>query len=202
MIRSLRLLVLVSLAILSLALVSLACNRARNESSEPGPVPFDSLTAEERSQLVPDPLRYPEMQEGRLDTVDMQGEVQTGPHDGAAWHVHAINYAEGHIAITYTFFYTGPDSVALFAADRQPRLVDDRGNVYEGQLVLDNPRLAIEKGSTGVGVYVFQPALVQVADSLTLLINDSTPPVIRVGPWGVYHTPPGTSRRLEVRPGT
>lgn len=187
---------------LLLALGALACEREPvEEAAEPAPLPLDSLTVEEQAQFAVDPTRFPEMADGRLDTVDMRGQVPTGPNDVAAWHVQALNYASNHIAMTYAFWYTGPDSAANFAADRQPRLVDDRGNVYEGMLVPENPRLAIERATTGVGVYVFQPALVQGADSLTLTINDLTSPVIRVGPWGVHHTPPDTSGRIQVRPG-
>jgi hypothetical protein len=176
------------------------CDRPE-EAAVPEPAPFDSLTDEEKASFIVDVTRYPEMQEGRLDTVDMKAEVRTGPEDGAGWHVQAVNYAPDFIALTYVFFYTGPDSVTRFAADHQPRLVDDQGNMYEGLLLPDNPRLEIEANSTGMGVYVFEPALVQDADSLTLLINDATAPVMRVGPWGVYHTPADTGATLRLQPG-
>ena len=177
-----------------------ACDR-EEEAAAPAPLPLDSLTAEEKATFTVDVTRYPEMQDGRLDTVDMKGEVQTGPEHGAGWHVQAVNYATTFTALTYVFFYTGPDSMARFAADHQPRLVDDEGNVYEGMLLPDNPRLEIEANATGMGVYVFEPALAQGADSLTLLINDATAPVLRVGPWGVYHTPPDTGSTLRLQPG-
>jgi hypothetical protein len=176
-----------------------ACER-EEEVAEPAPLPLDSLTAAERSTFIVDVSRYPEMQEGRLDTVDMMAEVQTGPEDGAGWQVQAVNYAPDFIAISYVFFYTGPDSVARFAADNQPRLVDNLGNNYEGLLLPDNPRLEIEANATGMGVYLFQPGLVQGADSLTLMINAGTEPVIRVGPWGVYHTPADTGGSIRLQP--
>jgi hypothetical protein len=183
-----------------LLLAAAACER-EDEATEPEPLPLDSLTAAEKSSFIVDVSRYPEMQDGRLDTVDMKGEVQTGPEDGAGWHVQAVNYTPNFIALTYVFFYTGPDSVTRFAADHQPRLVDDQGNVYEGMLLPDNPRLQIEANTTGMGVYLFEPALVEGADSLTLLINDSTAPAIRIGPWGVYHTPADTGASLRLQPG-
>lgn len=175
--------------------LALACGGGSEESAEPAPVPLDSLTAAEREAMQVDPLRYPEMQDGRLDTVDMRADTPD-----ALWHVQAINYATEHIAITYTFGYVGPEPSTKFAADRQPRLVDNRGNVYEGMVVPDNPRLEIESGSTGVGVYVFRPGLVQDADSLSLMINDSTAPTLRIGPWGVVHTPPSEGG-IGIQPG-
>lgn len=184
------------LALVSLVSLAPACSRGPGDAAEGEPLPLDQLTPEEEASFFLDPTRYPEMQEGRLDTVDMSGQT-----DDAAWHVQVVNYAPSHIGMTYVFAYVGPEEVAQFAADRQPQLVDDRGNTYDGQLVLDNPRLAIESGSTGVGVYVFQPALIAGADSLTLLINDSTSPVIRIGPWNVERARSQTPA-LEVRPGS
>lgn len=176
-----------------------ACRGGEDEALEPAPIPLDSLSAEEEAQFAVDPTRFPEMQEGRLDTVDMQTQVATGPDHVALWHVQAINYTNDFIAITYAFGHDGPDSVAYFAADRQPRLMDNLGNVYEGAVVPENPRLESAQGTMSVGVYVFQPALAARADSLTLYVNDSTSPVIRVGPWGVYHTPERGG--VEVEPG-
>ena len=187
------------LLLVPVLLLPLACGGGEDEALEPAPVPIDSLSAEEEAQFAVDPTRFPEMQDGRLDTVDMQTQVPTGPESIALWHVQAINYSTDFIALTYAFGHDGPDSVAYFAADHQPRLVDDLGNVYEGSLVPENPRLEAAQGTMSVGVYVFQPALAAGADSLTLHVNDSTPPVIRVGPWGVDHTPERGG--LEVRPG-
>lgn len=146
------------------------------------------LTAAEEEAFRVDPSRYGEMADGRLDTVDM-----TGRSGAAAWQIQVMNYTPRHIAMTYAAWYTGPDSLALFAADGQPRLVDDLGNVYEGVMVADNPRIKIETGTTGVGAYVFEGPLDPAADSLTLHVNDSTPPVIRVGPFGVEHEPAGST---------
>ena len=143
----------------------------------------DSLSPEEIANLWPDPARYPEMRDGRMDTVDMRGESP-----GAEWHVQVVNYSDSHIAMTYAFSNNGVDTLS-FAADGQPRLVDDMGNIYGGIVVPENPRLEIETGAMGMGVYVFGPKLAQGAQSLTLFVNDSTAPVIRVGPWGVHHTP-------------
>jgi hypothetical protein len=83
--------------------------------------------------------------------------------------------------------------------------VDNLGNVYRGIVIPDNPRFEVETGTTAIGVYVFRPVLAQQADSLTLMVNDSTPPVLRIGPFGVYHEAtmrredPG--RRLRMQPG-
>jgi hypothetical protein len=182
-----------------LLLVPLACGGGEEETAEPAPVPLDSLSAEEEAQFAVDPTRFPEMQDGRLDTVDMQTRVPTGSDHIALWHVQAVNYTTDFIAITYAFGHDGPDSVAYFAVDHQPRLRDNLGNVYEGTLVAENPRLESAQGTMSVGVFLFQPALAAGADSLTLYVNDSTPPVIRVGPWGVNHAPERGG--LEVRPG-
>ena len=180
---------------LALLAAALACDRGP-ETEEAPPLHPDSLSQDEIASLAPDPLRYPEMRDGRLDTVDMRS---TG--GVADWHVQVVNYTTTHIAMTYAFSYDGPESTVMFAADRQPQLVDDQGNVYEGMLVPDNPRLEIETGATGMGVYVFTPALAQGAQSLTLLVNDSTTPVLRVGPWSTYHTPTGEAPEREPERG-
>ncbi|MFN2383689.1 MAG: hypothetical protein ABR559_05430 [Gemmatimonadota bacterium] len=143
----------------------------------------DTLTSQEQSAFAVDPLRYTEMQDGRLDTVDMISRA-----DDAAWHAQAMNYTPNFIAMTYAAWHSGPDSVANFAADGQPRLEDNLGNVYRGLTVPNNPRIKVEAGTTAVGVYVFNPQLAAGADSLTLFLNDSTAPVIRVGPFGVEHS--------------
>ena len=93
--------------------------------------------------------------------------------------------------MTYAAWYTGPDSLVQFAADGQPYLIDDEGNRYEGVVTPDNPRIKVESGSTAVGVLAFAPGLSPLADSLSLHVNESTAPVIRVGPWPV---PPGSAR--------
>ena len=50
----------------------------------------------------------------------------------------------------------------------------------------NNPRLKVETDNTAVGVLAFGPGgLSSTADSLSLFVNDSTQPVIRVGPWPV-----------------
>lgn len=152
----------------------------------------DTLTSAEQEAFAVDPLRYPEMQDGRLDTVDMEAETEN-----AAWHVQAVNYKPGYVALTYAAWYTGPDSVALLAVDGQPRLVDDLGNVYRGVVVPDNPRLKVASGTTAVGVYVFQPGVAAGADSLTLYVNDSTAPVFRIGPFGVHHDAAGSLSPVE-----
>ena len=103
----------------------------------------------------------------------------------AAWQVQYLNYAEGHVAMTYAAWYTGPDSLVQFAADGQPYLLDDAGNRYEGVATPTNPRIKVETDNTAVGVFAFGPGLSPGADSLTLYVNDSTEPVIRVGPWPV-----------------
>lgn len=142
----------------------------------------DTVAGEESEDFWVDPAPFAEMKDGRLDTVDMVGRS-----DDAAWHVQQMNYTDQFIAMTYATWYIGPDSLVHFAADRQPYLRDDRGNVYEGNLVPDNPRIKIETGTTGVGVYVFDGPVAPEADSLTLYVNDSTPPVIQVGPFAVEH---------------
>jgi hypothetical protein len=169
-----------------LVLSALACGGASDEeAAESAPLPLDSLSAAEEAEFAVDPTRYPEMQDGRLDTVDMQTEVPTGPETVALWHVQAVNYAPDFIAMTYAFGHDGPDSLAAFAADGQPRLEDNLGNVYTGLVVPENPRLESAMGTMSVGVYLFQPTLVAGADSLTLYVNETTPPVIKVGPWAV-----------------
>ena len=147
-------------------------------------VPVDSLTAAEQEQFALDPTRFPEMQGGGpLDTVDMTSRSRAGD---AAWHVQVLNYAPNHIAMTYAAWYTGADSLVMFAADGQPYLRDEDGNVYPGVLTPDNPRLKVETDNTAVGVLAFGPGgLSSTADSLSLFVNDSTQPVIRVGPWPV-----------------
>lgn len=134
-----------------------------------------------------DPAQYDEMASGRLDTVDMTARAAD-----AAWQVQQMNYGDRWIGMTYAAWYTGPDSLVRFAEDGQPYLMDNLGNVYEGEMVGDNPRIKVETGTTAIGVFVFQPAIAAGADSLTLHVNDSTPPVLRVGPFGVRHdAPPG-----------
>lgn len=186
-----------------LALVSalaLGCADADPGADDPAEadttLPADSLTAEEQSAFAVNPLRYPEMQDGRLDTVDMVARA-----DQAAWHVQAMNYGPQIIAMTYAAWYTGPDPVARFAADGQPQLLDDVGNVYVGQVIPDNPRIEVESGTTAVGVLVFAGPVDQRADSLTLYINDSTPPVLTVGPFGVEHTAGSGGLRMGATPG-
>lgn len=156
----------------------------------------DTLTTDEQSNFAPDPLRYSEMRDGRLDTIDMIGE--DGP---AAWHVQSINYNPNLIAMTYAAWYTGADSVALFAADNQPYLVDDLGNTYLGVVVPKNPRISVESGTTAVGVYVFTPALETGAQSLRFFVNDSTPPVLEIGPFSVYHETSPMAKGEEDQPG-
>lgn len=188
-----------SMTLVLLTLPALACGEREEEAVEPAPVPLDSLTAEEEAMFAVDPTRFPEMQDGRLDTVDMQTQVPLGPEAIALWHVQAINYTPDYTAITYAFGHDAPDS-AFFAADRQPRLVDNLGNVYEGIGVAENPRLGAESATMSVGVYLFTPAIAAEADSLTLLVNETTPPVIEVGPWAVEHTP-SDAGAIEVSPG-
>ncbi len=184
-----------TLVIVALPFALHACADPEPEPEEPGEVDTAGLTEEERTSFVVDPLRYTEMQDGRLDTVDMVGRS-----DDAAWHVQAMNYANQYTAMTYAAWYVGPDSVARFAADGQPRLVDNLGNVYPGQAVPGNPRIVVESGSTAVGVYVFANRVAQNADSLTLYVNDSTPPVIQVGPFGVEHQPEGGGLQMGASP--
>lgn len=177
--------------------VALACGDAETEEEPVAEeVPLDSLTAAEEAGFAVDPTRFPEMEEGRLDTVDMIGRS-----DDAAWHVQVMNYHPRYTAMTYAAWYTGPDSIVRFAADHQPYLMDDLGNRIEGAVVLDNPRIRIERGTTAVGVYVFDGSVAGRADSLTLYVNDSTPPVIRVGPFGVEHSTDG-GLRMEASGGS
>lgn len=146
-------------------------------------LPLDSVTAAELERFALDPTRFPEMQDGGpLDTIDMTARSAT---EDAAWHVQVMNFTANHMAMTYAAWYTGPDSLVMFAADGQPYLMDEEGNRYGGVLTPDNPRLKVETDNTAVGVLAFGPGLAQAADSLTLFVNDSTQPVIRVGPWAV-----------------
>lgn len=161
----------------------------------------DTLTSQEQQAFAVDLDRFREMQGGRLDTVDM-----TARGDDAAFHVQILNYTDEFTALTYAAWYTGPDSSVMFAADDQLRLEDDLGNTYRGVVVPTNPRVEVERGTTAVGVYVFRPAVDPQADSLTLFVNDSTPPVLRVGPFGVRHEAPagdagGLRMRAEEAPG-
>ncbi len=142
----------------------------------------DTLSAEEQSAFAVDLKRYQEMAGGRLDTVDMLGRA-----DDAAWHVQVLNYRTDLIAMTYATWFSGADSAALLAADGQPHLEDNLGNVYNGVVIPSNPRFKVDSGTTAVGVYVFTPEVDTRADSLTLFINDSTSPTIRVGPFGIFH---------------
>jgi hypothetical protein len=183
-------------------LLGAACDRgAPADDAAPADTALpDTLTAGEQSAFAVELDRFQEMQGGRLDTVDM---IARG--DDAAFHVQILNYTSDYTALTYAAWYTGPDSAVMFAADDQPRLVDNLGNVYRGIVIPDNPRFEVETGTTAIGVYVFRPVLAQQADSLTLMVNDSTPPVLRIGPFGVYHEAtlrredPG--RRLRMQPG-
>jgi hypothetical protein len=102
-----------------------------------------------------------------------------GRAEDAAWHVQVLNYRTDLIAMTFAAVYSGPDSVALMAADDQPHLEDNLGNVYSGVAIPSNPRFKVDSGTTAAGVYVFTPAVDTRADSLTLLI--------RVGPFGIFH---------------
>lgn len=157
----------------------------------------DSLAdtaAQSENEFWVDAEQYTEMTRGRRDTVDM-----TSRADDAAWHIQQMNYGESWMGMTVAAWYTGPDSLVRFAEDGQPRLVDDLGNVYPGSFVGENPRIKVESGTTAIGVFVFEPQIHPEADSLTLYVNDSTPPVIRVGPFGVHHdaAPP-----VGVQPGS
>lgn len=188
-------------AVLGLALCALflgACDRGTpgDEAAPADTALPDTLTSAEQSDFAVELDRYQEMQGGRLDTVDMIARS-----DDAAFHVQVLNYGPGYTALTYAAWYTGPDSAVMFAADDQPRLVDDLGNVYRGIVIPDNPRFEVATGTTAVGVYVFRPVLAQEADSLTLMVNDSTPPVLRIGPFGVYHeaAPREEDRSRRVR---
>jgi hypothetical protein len=190
-----------SLAGLAAAVLLCACGGGENapEAGTAADSLVDTLTTAEQEAFAVDPLRYPEMRGGRLDTVNMIAETEY-----AAWHAQAMNYSPDHIAMTYAAWYTGPDSVALLATDGQPHLVDDLGNVYRGVMVPSNPRFKIASGTTAVGVYVFLPGIAADADSLTLFVNDSTAPVFRVGPFGVRHDAtgplsPGGRRGIEIQ---
>lgn len=158
----------------------------------------DTLTTREQTSFAVDLARHSEMSRGRLDTVDM-----TGTTDSAMWHVQVLNYRTDFIAMTFAAAYAGPDEQGLFAADGQPRLVDNLGNVYLGSVIPSNPRFAVDSGTTAVGVYVFRPALDIDADSLTLFVNETTAPVIEVGPFGTFHDPvaeePGGQLRMRSR---
>ena len=170
---------------------SLACSNGAQEEADlaSDSIPYDSITSAELERFAVDPRRFPEMQgTAPLDSIDMTARSSTGD---AAWQVQWLNYAENHIAMTYAAWYTGPDSLVQFAADGQPYLVDDEGNRYNGVLVPDNPRIKVETDNTAVGVFAFGPGLSPDADSLTLHVNDTTEPVIRVGPWPVR---PGAAR--------
>ena len=170
------------LAVLALAL---ACSNGAQEETglAEDSIPYDSITAAEMERFAVDPRRFPEMQgTAPLDSIDMTARSSAGD---AAWHVQYLNYSSNHIAMTYAAWYTGPDSLVQFAADGQPYLVDDEGNRYDGVLTPDNPRIKVETDNTAVGVFAFGPGLSPAADSLTLYVNDTTAPVIRVGPWPV-----------------
>lgn len=162
--------------------LALACSGGAESELADDPVPLDSVTAAEMERFALDPTRFPEMEGSALDTVDQTARSPTGD---AAWHVQVLNYTTNHLAMTYAAWYTGPDSLVQFAADGQPYLLDDEGNRYDGVLTPDNPRLKVETDNTAVGVFAFAPGLSPAADSLTLYVNDSTAPVIRVGPWPV-----------------
>ena len=181
-------------------LAGAACGRGTpvGETAPADTVLPDTLTAVEQSEFAVELDRFREMEGGRLDTVDM---VSRG--DDAAFHVQILNYTPDYTALTYAAWYTGPDSAVMIAADDQPRLVDDLGNDYRGVVIPDNPRVEVESGTTAVGVYVFRPVVAPEADSLTLWINDSTPPVLRVGPFGVHHDAtsgedPGRRLRMQA----
>jgi hypothetical protein len=178
------------IAVLALAL---ACNGESGETRDPGLsdslMPLDSMTAAEQEEFALDPTRFPEMQgTSPLDTINMTARSSSGD---AAWNVQVVNYSESHIAMTYAAWYTGPDSLVQFAADGQPYLVDEEGDRYEGVLTATNPRLKVETDNTALGVFAFSPGLSATSDSLTLHVNDSTAPVIRVGPWAIR---PGVTR--------
>jgi len=166
------------LAVPFLALALLACGGSGEDEDDE--LSLDELSVEEESEFAVDPLRFPEMRDGRLDTVDAQAD------DGdAVWHLQAINYTQPYTSITYAAWYTGPDESARFAADHQPYLLDENGNRYMAMAVPENPRIEVERGTTAVGVLVFTPGVQAQADSLSLVVNDSTSPVIRIGPWSV-----------------
>ena len=180
--------------------LALACSGESGESAEAGlaeqPMPLDSMTTEEQEEFALDPTRFPEMQgSGPLDSINMTARSPSGD---AAWNVQVLNYAENHMAMTYAAWYTGPDSLVLFAADAQPYLMDEEGNRYEGVVTPTNPRLKVERDNTALGIFAFGPGLTATADSLTLYVNDSTAPVIRVGPWPIR---PGAARAPVPSPG-
>lgn len=171
--------------IVALLAVALACSDGAPEETglAEQPIPYDSITAAEMKKFALDPRRFPEMQgNAPLDSIGLIARSAAGD---AAWHVQFLNYSANHIAMTYAAWYTGPDSLVQFAADGQPYLLDDEGNRYAGVLTPDNPRIKIESDNTAVGVLAFGPGLSPEADSLTLHVNDTTEPVIRVGPWPV-----------------
>lgn len=189
-------------ACLALALAACGGDGGDEAAERPGDgedeVGLDEITSEEEARFAVDPLRFPEMQDGRLDTVDVIGRTDDGE---AAWHVQAIAYAEPYTSITYAAWYTGADSTARFAADHQPYLEDEEGNRYTGLAVPSNPRIDVVRETTAVGVYVFTPGLEAGADSLTMFVNDSTAPVIRIGPWSVADAGGGgTGLGAEARP--
>lgn len=186
------------LAALTVLGLGFACGR-EGPGDEPDPVDpatTDTLTSDEQQSFAVDLDRFHEMQGGRLDTVDMIAR-----RDDAAFHVQILNYTNDYTALTYAAWYTGPESSVMFAADDQLRLEDELGNVYRGVVIPTNPRVEVESGTTAVGVYVFRPAVAPEADSLTLYVNDSTPPVLRVGPFGVRHEAGAedTGGRLRMR---
>jgi hypothetical protein len=164
--------------------LALACGheQAGDEETPADSAAVDTLITAEQQAFAVDLDRFHEMQGGRLDTVDM---IARG--DGAAFHVQILNYTDEFTALTYAAWYTGPDAEVMLAADDQPRLEDELGNVYRGVVIAANPRFKVERGTTAVGVYVFRPGIASGADSLTLYVNDSTPPILRVGPFGVHH---------------
>ena len=167
--------------------LALACSGESGDNGDSDvaeqPLPLDSMTTAEQEEFALDPSRFPEMQgSGPLDSINMTARSPSGD---AAWNVQVLNYSENHLAMTYAAWYTGPDSLVLFAADGQPYLMDQEGNRYEGVVTPTNPRLKVERDNTAVGVFAFGPGLTATADSLTLYVNDSTAPVIRVGPWPV-----------------
>ncbi|MGH7563938.1 MAG: hypothetical protein ACREK5_05900 [Gemmatimonadota bacterium] len=168
----------------ALAGLALACGGGE-PAIEPAPAAdslTDTLTSAEQQSFAVDIDRYHEMEGGRLDTVDM---LVRG--DDAAFQVQVLNYTNEYTALTYAAWYTGADNAVMFAADGQPRLKDEMGNVYRGIVIASNPRFEVASGTTAVGVYVFRPAVAPEADSLTLYVNDSTPPVLQIGPFGVRH---------------
>ncbi len=176
--------------------LTLSCGRG-DPAGEPAPgsdsIP-DTLTSVEQQSFAVDLDRYREMEGGRLDTVDM---IARG--GDAAFHVQVLNYADDYTALTYAAWYSGPDGAVMFAADGQPRLEDELGNVYHGIVIPSNPRFEVDTGTTAVGVYVFRPGVAAEADSLTLYVNDSTLPVLRVGPFGVRHEGAPSSGDLRMQ---